>query len=87
VRYGISTESVVFCWGCWNGVGYVRYTREGLKMKNKLCEYTGMERLPSGNGHTLTSCCHEDSDTHCHVICEIENQKRCMDYKQEMQPP
>jgi hypothetical protein len=48
--------------------------------KQTLCSYTGLERLPSGNGLTLTSCCHEDSDIHCHAICEIENQKRCRDY-------
>ena len=53
------------------------------KMKqNKLCIYTGLERLPSGNGLTLSSCCHEDSDGNLHVICEIENQKKCCDFEQ-----
>ena len=47
----------------------------------KLCIHTGLERLPSGNGLTLTSCCHEGSDTNLHAICEIENQKKCCDYE------
>lgn len=48
--------------------------------ENTLCTHTGLERLPSGDGLTLSSCCHELADEHHHVICEIENQSRCRDY-------
>lgn len=51
------------------------------KDPDTLCKHTGMERLPSGNGLTLTSCCHEDADENCHAICEIENQSRCGDFE------
>lgn len=50
-------------------------------MTKVLCKYTGPERLPSGDGLTLSSCCHEDSDEHRHIICEIENQLGCFDYE------
>ena len=53
--------------------------QEAAMTVNKLCVYTGLERLPSGNGLTLSSCCHEDSDVNLHAICEIENQKKCCD--------
>ena len=49
----------------------------------KLCKHTGLERLPSGNGLTLSSCCHENSDENCHALCEIENQTACHDYERE----
>ena len=52
-----------------------------MTVKKVLCKYTGLERLPSGNGLTLTVCCHEDSDLNLHAICEIENQKRCWFYE------
>lgn len=51
--------------------------------KIKLCKHTGLERLPSGNGLTLTSCCHEDAGVNLTVICEIENQKQCHSYEGE----
>lgn len=47
----------------------------------KICIYTGLERLPSGGGLTLTSCCHEDSGASLPIICEMENQKRCPKYE------
>jgi hypothetical protein len=48
-----------------------------------LCKHTGLECLPSGNGLTLTCCCHEDSGSSLPVICEIENQKKCRGYEVE----
>jgi hypothetical protein len=51
-----------------------------MKEITPLCKHTGLERLPSGNGLTLTSCCHEDSGKDLPVICEIENQVRCNGY-------
>jgi len=50
-------------------------------MTQKLCKHTGLERLPSGDGLTLTSCCSDNSDTH--AICEIENQSKCGDFEVE----
>ena len=52
--------------------------------EKKLCKHTGLERLPSGNGLTLTSCCHEDADENVHAICEIENQEKCCDYEEDI---
>lgn len=47
--------------------------------KPKLCKHTGMERLPSGNGLTLTSCC---CPAWTRAICEIENQVHCLKYEE-----
>lgn len=49
--------------------------------RKDLCKHTGLERLPSGNGLTLSSCCHEGADDNLHAICEIENQCKCVDYE------
>ncbi|MFA5745701.1 MAG: hypothetical protein WC932_02450 [archaeon] len=48
-----------------------------------ICKHTGFERLPSGNGLTLSSCCHKDSGSSLPVICEIENQSKCKCYEKE----
>jgi hypothetical protein len=52
-------------------------------MVGLVCKHTGLERLPSGDGLILSSCCHENSDLNCHAICEIENQKKCCDFEEE----
>jgi hypothetical protein len=68
--------------GRGNCVHYCRRYSGGLA-PHPLCAHTGLERLPSGGGLTLTSCCHEDSVEHNHIICELENQKTCNDYERE----
>ena len=52
-------------------------------MISELCKHTGFERLPSGSGLTLTSCCHKDSGKILPIICEIEHQTNCKGYELE----
>ena len=53
-------------------------------MIKKLCTHTGLERLPSGNGLTLSTCCHENSGITLPIICEIENQSKCPEYAEQL---
>jgi len=51
----------------------------------EICKHTGLERLPSMSGSTLTSCCHDDAREKYHLICQMEKQYFCSDYEKEVE--